>query len=304
MTVWRRHARLILAGAQRLAMFDANRALACRGEYRSKGKRVRCALLIRDGDGYRLNCRLVKAVNGPRHDFRLWWKPQADDYVMPVLDAIACGKTRMLKVSFVFERPGRKVFALLCYERIVEVRSFGEKHATLGPLEADGTLWLRMDPEHRAPILHNYTDRVMRLIKMKENFSGIHRRIRSKKRRSGKGHRQVYRRALLRAGAFSQWALGPLHEWSHDVIERCKRNGVGHLAIGGLTHEGLPMFALEGQIKYKAEEAGIELSRFDIKEKTTDQAVMRPLEKQRRGIAAQKKALSVLKDGLQKRTVR
>jgi hypothetical protein len=285
----------MLSGAQRLAEFQADRVLVCRAEHMSKGRRQRHAMIVRDGAGYALSIRLVKAATGPRHLFPIRWKPQADDYVSPVIDALASGETRLLKVSIKFERPGRKVFALLTYEKIVSVPATPSGTATLGPLEADGTCWLRLEPVAGRQARVNYTDRVHRLLAMKLHFAGIHRRLRGRTKRTGRGHQQRYRQALVKAGSFSAWAKGPVQTWSADVIAACRRHEIGTLQIAALLHHDLPMFALVEQVTYKAAAAGIAVVALDVATPTTDRAIARPVEKQRQGIAAQRKALATLR---------
>lgn len=297
-TVWRRHSGKILSGAQRLALFDADRAIVCRGEYRSKGRRIRCALLARDGDRYRLVMRLVKASAGPRAEFDVWWKPQADHWISPLLASIAAGETRLLKVSIVFERPGRKVFALLTYEKAITVPPMGARAGALGPLEPDGTLWLRVQGPDGRRQEHNYSGDIARLVHMKTHFLGVRDRLKRTIRRSGHGARALHRRALLKAGSFSAWSQGVLHQISHDIVARCARAGVGELSILPMLHADLPMAALQSQIAYKAAEAGIQIVRPDVSDEPTGRAVARPVAKQGRRVQAAAKALAALKKEL------
>lgn len=293
-TAWKRHGAKIVAGVQRLAEFQADRALVCRAEHMSKGRRQRHAWVTRVGDQYRLVVRLVGKAYGTRHEYALWWKPQSDEYISPVLERLVAGSTRLLKISMLFERPGRKVFVLLTYEAALAVPPPGERHATFGPLESDGTLWLRIEGANGRQIDTNYTDRVARLLHMKEHFSGIHARLRLRLRRSGAGHRQASRRALVKAGHFSAWAHGVLHAWSHEIIDQCRRAGVGHLAVAPIAVGELPMAELEMKVKYKAAEHGILMSRLDVAERSTARAIARPIDKRRRSLYAKRKALRIL----------
>ena len=295
---WKRHGKRILAGAQRGPLFGADRALVCRAGQMDRGRHRRNAWISRAGERYDLTLRLLGEKHGPRSTFRLWWKPQSDGYVSPILEGLASGDRRLLKVSLVFERPGRKVFALLAYESEIDVRPAGQRHATLGPLEKDGTLWLRMDGADGRPSNVNYTAKVHRLAHMKEHFAGIHKRLTRRMRRSGPGWRQEHRRALVKAGSFGEWAKGPLHQLSADVIQSCKKAGVGFLSIAPLTGHDLPMYSLITMLEYKATESGIQITQLDLADKPTERAAKRPVEKKKRGIAAQTKALAVLRDAL------
>ncbi|HXE79317.1 MAG TPA: hypothetical protein VNK41_01070, partial [Vicinamibacterales bacterium] len=231
--VWRKHRARILSGAQRLACFDADRVLTCRAEHLSKGRRQRHAWIVQTGDDYALSVPLLGHAHGGRQVFAIVGDPRRDDYLRPVLDGLASGALRLLKVTMRFERPGRKVFALLTYaSAIPRGLGAGTGVATLGPLEADGTLWLRFAS---GPPL-NLTPWIHRLVHMKEHFSGIHRRLRARTRRSGPGHRQAYRAALVKAGSFEPWAQGELHRLSALIVGEIRRREHGSLAIGPLEH--------------------------------------------------------------------
>lgn len=316
--VWARHSKKILIGEQRLALFDATRVLVCRaGQMSVEHRRScqaerrrgrpstcacphrarRCIWIYREGSQYVMSGRLL-AEPKPRQTFRLRWKPQSDAYISPMLERLADGKTRLLKVSWQFERPGRKVFALLTYEAHVIVPPAGQRHATFGPIEPNGECWLRVDGDDGRWIQVNYTNRVKQLIEMKLHFEAIYDRLKRGWRKAGPRALQEKRRALVRSGSFSAWAHGPLHAWSADIIARCQRHGVGYLAIGDSLYQGLPMARLQAMLTYKAEATGIHLAPFDPMDGTTDRAVKRPVEKQRRSIVAKHKALKTLRKGL------
>lgn len=317
--IWRRHRAKILAGEQRLALFEAERALVCRGSHRTvrhrrgcQGKGLRTqrscecpqqsvihAWIRYDGEGYWLSCSLGTGTQG-RREYRLAWHPalEASDrsYVTPVLQGLASRQLRLLKVSFQFERSSKKVFALLAYEKTIHMPTPGQRQGTLGPLEEDGSLWLRLVGEDGRPLNYNYTAVVHRLAHMKQHFAGIHRRLKQRIRRSGPGWRRDYRLALVRAGSFSEWAEGVLHQLSREIVERCRRAGVGYLAIGPLTHQDLPMARLQMLLAYKADEAGIILGPFDPAEASTERAISGVLKKRERGLAAKLKALATLRE--------
>ena len=296
-TAWKRHGSKIRSGAQRLALFDADRALVCRAEHMSKERRQRhCWIAEREGGVLWLSAPLIGKAHGSRFESALVVDARTDDYVGPVLAGLAAGAIRLLKVSIVFERPVRKVFALLTYEKRIVAPQPGSATATLGPLEADGTLWLRFEDPRRNI---NLTGDVARLIHMKRHFAGVHRRLKARIRRSGPGHRHEYRRALVRAGSFGAWALGPLHAMAATVTAALERHGAGSLAVGPVEHQDLPMAAFLIRLGYRLEERGIALTRFDPAVTSTARAVVRPIEKARRSAMKQRTALDVLKDAAQ-----
>ena len=300
-TTWRRHGGKILSGAQRLALFDADRALVCRAEHLSKGRRQIHARVSRIGTTYQLSARLVGKHVGGRHVFFLALDPRCDEYVRPVIEGLASGAVRLLKLTIVFERPGRKVFALLTYERYVDVPVAGEGVATLGPLEEDGTLWLRWEEAGR-PRSQNYTGWIARQIHVKQHFGGIQRRLRARLRRSGADHQRAYREALVKAGSFGAWAHGELHRLSSDVVQTCRRRGIGILQVAPLEHRDLPMAELVEKLTYKCAEAGMGLTRVDPAVPSGSRALLRPVAKQQHRVTRARAALDTLRDIVAQKT--
>lgn len=305
---WRMNKKDILSGKSRVAEFTEKRALVCRGEHMDRGKRKRHAWIWSDGTDHYLNVGLVGKDSerivgfagadfiwgrrGERHQLKLWWKPQVDERHRPLMESLAIGETRLLKVSLVFERPGRKVFALLTYEKFEPAVEPGSRHATLGPLEPDGSLWLRIEKGPRK----NYTDWVHRLIAKKEHWAGLTARIRARTRRTGKGHRQKYRSQLLKAGSFTAYAHGQLHELSALIVKDLTAHGVGYLTVAPVTHQDLPMAELVEKLTYKADAEGITIERLDPKQEPTMQALESFVSRRERSLAAKKRALRVLRE--------
>jgi hypothetical protein len=296
-TTWRKQGARVLSGAQRLACFDADRALVCRAEHWSKGRRQIHARMLADADGYRLSVRFLAKRTGDRQEFAVVVPPVSDDYQRPVLEGFVDGRIRLLKITVVFERPGRKVFALLTYEKPLLAVAPGAATATFGPLEPDGTLWLRWEREGR-PQSRNYTQDIARLSAMKLHYDGIRRRLRAQLRRSGPGHRHDFRRVLVKAGSFSQWARGVLHQWSAEIVRLCQKEQLGTLAIAPLEGQELPMAILIDLLRYKCLQAGITVTRIDIAAASGERAITRPVEKQRRQYQKMRTALAVLKDAM------
>lgn len=310
-TQWRMRKHEILRGDGRLAFFTDKRALVCRAEHLSHGKRQRHAWIWSDDRAHYLsicligrdservigckNGKLQWGRRGERHNLKLWWKPQIDERHRPVMDGLAAGVVRLLKVSFIFERPGKKVFALLTYEKDEPIINPGSASATLGPLEPDGSLWMRVEGGNR----YNYTHWVHELIAKKEHWAGLAETIRSRTRRAGPGAKQDYRRALLKAGSFSKWAHGRLHQLSADIVKSLVTANVGHLTIAPIAYQDLPMAELEEKLKYKAAENGITIERLDPNDKPTSQAMERAVSRSERSAAKVRRALRVVREAVE-----
>ncbi|HEX4683630.1 MAG TPA: hypothetical protein VH277_13010, partial [Gemmatimonadaceae bacterium] len=97
-TTWRKQGARVLSGAQRLACFDADRALVCRAEHWSKGRRQIHARMLADADGYRLSVRFLAKRTGDRQEFAVVVPPVSDDYQRPVLEGFVDGRIRLLKI--------------------------------------------------------------------------------------------------------------------------------------------------------------------------------------------------------------
>lgn len=306
LTQWRRHKRRVLAGAQRVPFFEADRALVCRGEHMDRGRRRRHAILTRDAqDVYWLALRLRSVRAGDAHRFRLWWRPDLDDYLGPVIEGLARGETRLLKVAVIFDRPGQKVYALLSYEIERDVPPSGARRATLGPIEPDGALWLRVEGADGHLVTINNTGAISKLLSMRTHFDGILQRLRRHLRRSGRGHRAAYRRQLVRAGSFDAWSEGPLHMMARQIIDVCARHGVGTLTVAGLLHQGLPMYRLITRLTEKGSLAGVAVSEtVDPANPTTYRAIVQPVARRGRNIGARRRALSVLKEAVSETAAR
>lgn len=296
-TTWSRHGGKIKSGAQRLALFDADRVLVVRAEHMSKGRRQIHARIYATPDGLTLTTRLLGKAFGDAHRFIIALDPRRDEYVRPILTGLAAGEIRLLKVSFAFERPGRKVFALLAYEKWMDVPQAGAGTATLGPLEADGTLWLRWEDLGRARS-RNYTPWVARLAHMKTHFGGIQARLKRRMRRSGPGWRAEYRRALVKADSFSAWVHGELHRLSADVVAVCRAQGLGTLQVAPLEHQDLPMAELIEKLGYKCKDAGIVVARIDPATASGSRAIARPVAKVQRRTRRAATALTELREVL------
>ncbi len=239
--VWRRMGRRILRGEQTLARFAADRALVVR----ENG-----VVLERNADGQlALRVRLQPQSQGPATVFAIRTEVlRRDRWLGDIVEKLEAGTYRLTKLTFAFQRPGRKVTAIVSFVRPAASSSHGCKEAAFEysnghcRLYCDGTAI-------------SFDDAVHRMSVMKQHFAGIHSRLR--KDLGKKGRMRVLRRAFLKAGNFDDWARGPLHQLSHHIVEWCRRNDVGVIRWTVDQTGDLPWARLAGFVQYKAEEAGI-----------------------------------------------
>lgn len=243
--VWVRNGRKILRGEQTLGRFSAHRALVVR----DRGIR-----LVGWGGGnlvVHLRCEPKPAefvtlrldMHGLRH-----WKKQ---YQMALVHKLWSGEYHVTKAAVLFERPGRKIALQLSYDKPVEAATADHTKQAVIIVLSDGTCRVQSNGQ-----VLTLTDRIYRMVSMKEYYARIHARLRASLGKAGR--RQENRRALLKSGSFEGWCKVPLHQFSHAVVDWCQARGVGFIAWQ--IDEGapeLPWFQLHKQVEYKAGEVGI-----------------------------------------------
>jgi len=243
-SIWHKLGRQILRGEQTLARFAVDRALVVRGQAVSLERAPDNGLVLR--------ARLIPAQAGPAMIFPVWMPPlKRDRWLSDVLGKLESESYRMTKLIVVFERPGRKVAALVTYCKPVDASAPSTGEAMFECTNQD----CRLRCGGHALSLN---DAIHRLSVMKQHFAGIHTRLR---RHLGKrGRRHAFRQALLRTGTFEQWAQGPIHQLSRQIVDWCREHEVGVLRWNvEQTSAELPWARLEAFVTYKAEDANIQV---------------------------------------------
>lgn len=272
MGVWRRLKSRILRRDQRLPAFAADRGLVVRGRYASGPGGVR---VQRTGDGVEIRLLLRGADHGGWQTFAVW--PSAlvkDRYLAGLLDKMASGAYRCSKVTVQIDVKRRKLYALCAYDRPVPTRVSGDRTATLGPLEPDGSLLLRSAWQTR-----DFTRDLWEIREKKTHYEGIVRRFR---RSVGRGPRwrQVYRRAL--PPTYEAWATGKLHQMSAAMIAWCASAGVSTLTIRRIEDGDWPAHQLVTMLTYKAQHVGmaVEMAKAEPESVVDVRAEMGPVRKE------------------------
>ena len=177
-----------------------------------------------------------------------------DRWLADVIDRLESRAYPLTKLTLSFARPGRKVVALVSFRRPVFPST---------PTQDEATLECSCDELRLRCGAHTLSlnDAAHRLSIMKQHFAGIHSRLRRHLGRSGR--RRTLRVALLKAGTFENWAEGPLHQLSREVVGWCQEHEVGCLRVKVASTGDLPWARLIGLIQYKAEEAGIRIMTSD-----------------------------------------
>lgn len=252
--VWQRLRAKVLRGDQRLPTFASDRSLVVRGQYAGGKGGVR--IEPRGADGFAVRLLLLGKDHGGWSEFTVWESAiRKDRYLSSLLTRIASGDYRCSKVTLQIDVRRRKLYALCAYDRPVPARRSGQRSATLGPLEADGSLLLRSHGSTR-----DYSAEVWEIRSKKEHYEGILRRFRRSLGR-GPDWRRKYRRAL--PPSYDQWATGKLHQLSASMVAWLVAQGVSTLTIRPLGDGDWPAHKLETMLRYKCEQAGIVISDHD-----------------------------------------
>jgi hypothetical protein len=104
-------------------------------------------------------------------------------------------------------------------------------------------------------------DRITRMVTMKKNFAGIHKRLKHDLAKARRFHE--YRRALTKAGNFDTWVQGPLHELTRRMVDWAQIQGAGNVEWRVAIPDDVPLndrapwSRIQAEVAYKAEEAGM-----------------------------------------------
>lgn len=214
-------------------------------------------LLLKKGEGTPEDHRRV-TLEVSKHSAR-------DRYQGEKLREFATGETVIDKVVLVFSPERRRLAAHISYTRKVLVPAFGERVATIGPLDVKHdrlTVRVWHDGE-RVVEPRDYSRRLFHFRKMKTRYDKIARRYRYSIGRS-KGSRRILRRKL--ADSFSAWARQANHRWSSELISWLVTQGVNRLDVLPISDRDWPAHELIEFLKYKGEAAGVHVEEVAIDE--------------------------------------
>ena len=251
--IWRRLGKQILKGEETLARFSANRALVIRGQ----------GVILERLQDHKLvlKVRLHPARTALATVFPVWMPAvERDLWLSKVVNNLEAGNYRLTRLALVFERPGRKVVAFVSYSKSMEAPTLSGGEAVLECSSNDCHV---RTGDQRLTL----NDAIHRLAVMKAHFAGIHTRLR--KHLGKPGRRRTLRISLLKAGSFEEWAQGPMHQLSHQIVEWSLKHQVTVLRVIIREPTQLPWARLEALISYKAEEAGIQMIKTAMNESSS-----------------------------------
>ncbi len=277
-----RSAKDMAAGRVRSAQYSGDRALSVACDPSNPG-----AIFLREGDEYVLLLRVIPDRTGcgelirddegepllgsPGRPIRLKVNRGAGKFEKSPefagrIDAIwsamesarKAGPWTAGQLHLVFERQRGKLLARIAYNHPIPPGPVGEgPRATLGPLNTDGELWLRMERDETGQQALNFAHVVRRLWKLKAEWEGRTHRLR---RRSGRarGRRKAYLREAARR-TFSDRATAEMEALTCQIARHCRGQGVRLLEVATLGDRDLPWHDFRSRLEHKCVELGIEV---------------------------------------------
>lgn len=283
--VWKRHSKRILAGAP-LPEWKPTAALSIRGHKNQAESGVRLSVADDGKFVAHLQVRSGKSEGGS------WFvvsvaSGTVKDYQAEMLRKMATNDVPIAKATVIMKPGKHEVILRLCYALTIPLPRFGNRVATLGPVDR-GRLFLRTECDTR-----DYSGRLHTVLARKEDWDLIRRRAMVQIGRH-KGAARTKRRVL--AGlSWEDWLSTFLHQWSREITDWLAGQGVAKLTVVGLENADWPIFKFVSMLTYKGEAAGITVLReADLADASTERAVKGEIRKQRRKATKAGKAIREL----------
>ena len=309
---WRKAMGKALNGWSGAPRFDANRALTINGNGASNPHGVQFIQVKTDAKGepvYALKVLLLKKGEGTPEEYRRVALPIAkhsarDRFQGSLLAQFASGEIAIDKLTLVFHPEKRRIMAHLAWQRKVYPPVFGERVATIGPIDPKHdrlTVRLWHDGARIAPP-KDYSRRLFHFRKMKRDYDKVSRRQRYSIGRS-KGSRRLLRSKLARS--FDQWVSQANHKWSAELIAWLATQGVCRLDVLPITHTDWPAYELIQMLRYKGAVVGIDVVEVSMEEapredETTYKAAVASTKKQQKRAKKREEAVRTLASDFEK----
>ncbi|WP_169239806.1 hypothetical protein [Candidatus Roseilinea sp. NK_OTU-006] len=285
---WTRDGRRIAAGAP-IPVWRPDAALSITG--RAKRSDSGVDLVLR-GDDYIL--RIRAGAGGEWLELPLHPGTLRDEYHGPLVRSIAeQWNPPIKKCTLHFRAQRREIVARITVPlRLPPLPPPGQRVAVLGPVDPAGRLMLRTETQTR-----DYSRELSLLLQRKDDWDLIRRRtIAQMGRRKGHARRK---RAALAAMTWDDWLHDHLHRWSRDLVDWCASQHVGEIRLVAIETGDWPAHRLEQMLRYKAQEAGIQVTRgTDLSADGAERAVKREIGRRKHEAKKRREALRELTDQL------
>lgn len=268
---WTRDAKRILAGAP-LSQWREADGLSVRGHKNESDSGIRIrqegntfyaemALQNKDCEG---GCWISVEIAGKDLDWKL-----------PMLKAMGAWEIPIAKGVISIKKDRGKMLLRLTYPVSLDLPKMGDRVATLSAIAGDKRMLLRTETQTR-----DYTHKLADIFQKKESWDLIRRRVAAQIGRH-RGAARAKRRKFAN-DSFDDWSSTFLHQWTRDIVEWCKTQGVGHLSVAGIVGGDWPAYKFLSMLQYKAEEAGMKFVEAKLDDQPTERAVDAAVKKQRK----------------------
>lgn len=188
-----------------------------------------------------------------------------DEFRLPLLYDFATGAKKILAARIVFKLHRGLTLLQLTYAVEALKPVMGQRKASLVQLTDGegnpGNVFLRVDGTRQSL---DYTSRVRYLESLELQRYGLAKRL-NMQIGWRRGHAKLKREKLAEAG-FDRHADTLLHQWSREIADWLRKQGVNQLTVVGLVGGSWPAHKLMERLKYKCEEGGckvVEHGEFD-----------------------------------------
>jgi hypothetical protein len=182
-----------------------------------------------------------------------------------------------------------EIILRITYAVGIPLPRFGDRVATLGPVEKDGRLHLRTELQTQ-----DYTSKIVIIQGKKDGWDKIRRRIMCQIGHKH-GHARAKREKLATITSFTEWMRDYSHSWTRQIVTWCESQGIGTIRVVQIDTGDWPAYQFVQQLKYKAEAAGMKVVEgADMSAASSERAAMSIVRKQAAAIKRRAEAVREL----------
>lgn len=287
----KRERKRIIAGYAPIPQWRWNNVLTIRGDADSKDSGVHVEQV---GARFALALR-VASKNDPRGNhvrLPIVAGKAIKQYQAGLLIRMMRWEVPIRKATLVFKPTRGEVEAKLSYRKEIELPAMGQRVATLHQFKGQfgPRLVLRTETEER-----DYTQKLATFRHRKDNWDAMRRRMTAQIGRC-RGSARLKRKRIASI-RFPEWTKTWLHQWSRELVDWCKSQGIGTIRLLNVGNGDWPAHQFESFVSYKAEELGMTVTGMeeaDITEAATGRAATSEVKRRQRRAKKVREALRTL----------
>lgn len=282
---WQRDCRKIMAG-QPLPEWKPTAALSIRGHKLKRESGVRLEVEADQYVAY-LSAQSRDSPGGCWLRLPIAKHTRRDEYQGGVLNGMVNWSIPIAKASLQIKR--HEIVLRLTYAITIPLPRFGDRVATLGPLEKDGRLHLRTELQTK-----DYTGKMAAVLSRKDGWDKIRRRVMCQIGRKH-GHARAKREKLAEITSFGEWMRDYSHSWTRQIVDWCESQGVGTIRVVQIDTGDWPAYQFVRQLRYKAEAIGMRVVEgADMEAESSERAAESIVRKQAKAVKRRTEAVREL----------